>query len=177
MQINNFPELRQMGNYDCGPVALQAILAYWGIDVREDELIKLCLTTKENGTEREGLKKAAEHFGLTCKAASLTFDDVKEYISQQIPVLIDLQAWADHPERDWTKDWEDGHYVVAIGYDKDKIYFEDPSAFVRTFLTIEELKSRWHDVTDDGKKFYSWAMAVIGDPKKIRRPDIAIHLN
>jgi uncharacterized protein YvpB len=38
-----------------------------------------------------------------------------------------IQAWKD--ENDTTpypNDFEDGHYVVAIGYDKKNFFFEDP---------------------------------------------------
>jgi hypothetical protein len=39
----------------------------------------------------------------------------------------------------------DGHYVVAIGNEKRRIIFEDPSAYVRTWLADAELNERWHD--------------------------------
>lgn len=77
-----------------------------------------------------------------------------------------LKAW---PEKkvDWTKDSVDGHYVVAIGYDRRNIYFEDPYKFVRTYLSFEELEIRWHSI-DEGKKYLKWGMAVLGrkDGKK-----------
>jgi len=40
MKILDFPELRQTFNYDCGAKALQSVLAYYGIDIREEEIIK-----------------------------------------------------------------------------------------------------------------------------------------
>ena len=43
-------------------------------------------------------------------------------------------------------DWEDGHYVVAIGYDNKNIYLMDPSTLGNyTFIPIPEFLDRWHD--------------------------------
>jgi predicted double-glycine peptidase len=36
-----------------------------------------------------------------------------------------MQAWSD-PIVDYTNNFDDGHFVVAIGYDLNYIYFEDP---------------------------------------------------
>lgn len=44
------------------------------------------------------------------------------------------------------KNFNDGHYVTAIGYTKKHIIFEDPSSVNRTYLLFEELNERWHDI-------------------------------
>lgn len=36
----NFPELRQTYGYDCGAKATEAVLAYFGMDIREDLIMK-----------------------------------------------------------------------------------------------------------------------------------------
>ena len=36
----NFPELRQTYNYDCGASALQGVMVYYGVEMREDVLMK-----------------------------------------------------------------------------------------------------------------------------------------
>jgi ABC-type bacteriocin/lantibiotic exporter with double-glycine peptidase domain len=55
-------------------------------------------------------------------------------------------------EQEWQKNDKDGHYVIVIGYGKDKIIFEDPSSFSRTWLNFQEFLSRWHDVNPKNNK-------------------------
>jgi hypothetical protein len=70
-----------------------------------------------------------------------------------------LQAWRneDYELREdarYRNDWDDGHWIVAIGYDQDGVYFEDPSlAAIRGFLFYDELLVRWHDV---GPRMEHW---------------------
>jgi hypothetical protein len=59
-----------------------------------------------------------------------------------------IQAWAESPVP-YSRDGEDGHYVVAIGYDRDSVYFVDPQLFeiariIRTgsFLIADKGKTR-----------------------------------
>lgn len=165
MKILVFPELRQTYNYDCGAKAAHAILAYYGIDVRESEIIKISHTTRA-GTPLRGIIKTMKKHGLKCQAGAMTIDKIKKYIDKKIPVLLVLQAWTDKKRINWEKDWIDGHYVVAIGYDRSKIYFEDPSSIMRTYLTNRELIKRWHDVDTDGKKYINYGLAVYGKKNK-----------
>ncbi|MBU2236000.1 C39 family peptidase, partial [Patescibacteria group bacterium] len=88
--------------------------------------------------------------------------DIKKFINKKIPVILLVQAWTNIKNVNWEKDWIDGHYVVAIGYDKNKIYFEDPSSISRTHLTYNELIKRWHDTDCDGKKYVNYGIAVYG---------------
>lgn len=54
--------------------------------------------------------------------------------------------------RNYEKHWDDGHWVVAIGYDDHGIYFEDPSQTLpRGYIPYPELQARWHDRGRRGK--------------------------
>ncbi len=50
MKILDFPELVQTYDYDCGAKALQAVLAYYGIEKHEDVLMIAAKTNKEHGS-------------------------------------------------------------------------------------------------------------------------------
>jgi ABC-type bacteriocin/lantibiotic exporter with double-glycine peptidase domain len=166
MKTFKFPETRQISIWDCGASAMQSVLYYYGFDVGEDTLIKLAGTNKKTGTSIAGLKKIAKKYGLVFTAGEKTIVELKKYINKKIPVVLLLKAW---PEKkvDWTKDLVEGHYVTAIGYDRQNIYFEDPYKFVRTYLSFKELEIRWHSM-DEGKRYVKWGMAVLGrkDGKK-----------
>ena len=160
MKILQIPEFRQTYGYDCGAKAAQSIHAYYGIDIREDKIIKLAGTNK-NGTSIEGIVKVLKMNKLKCDVSEMNIDDIKKYLDKKIPVIILLQAWTLKKKVDWKENWDDGHYVVAIGYDSKKIYFDDPSSVLRTYLTYKELLNRWHDVIK-GKKYFNCGIAVYG---------------
>ncbi len=161
MKTLKFPKLRQTYCWDCGASVVQSILAYYGIDIRGEVAMKLTKTTKD-GTPISGIKKAVKKFNLRRKAEKMTIEDIKKYLDKEIPVILLVQAWTKKRNINWKKNWNDGHYVVAIGYDSNKLYFEDPSVSSRTFLTYEEFKKRWHDIDVNGKKYINWGMAVFG---------------
>lgn len=90
----------------------------------------------------------------------MTFEDLKKYINKGIPVIILLQTW-NWKTINYTNDYHDGHRVVVIWYDDNKIFFEDPYIFERTFLTKEELMTRRHS-KDEWKKVYQYWIVVYG---------------
>jgi len=160
MQIKNFPNLRQGFDYDCGATALQSVLFYYGINERLDKIMKL-VKTQETGTNILNIKKIAEKYGLKTNLGKMTIDEVKSFVDKKIPVILLVQAWTNEKNVDWENDWDDGHYVIAIGYNKSKMYFEDPSSISKTFLTYEEFKKRWHDAIVN-KKYINYGLAIFG---------------
>lgn len=141
--IKNFPSYRQSNNDTCGPAALQAILAYYGIDFKESFISKIAGTTS-SGAPIEGLKRVAKAFGLKTKEGTMSIKDLRENIKKGIPTIIAIQAWAP-PGVNIENEWRHGHFVVPIKYTKHRIYFADPSCAVRTYLTNTELERRWRD--------------------------------
>lgn len=175
MKLLTFPQLRQTYPYDCGATVFQAILLYYGIDIRKDKIIRQLGTNQKSGTHPGSLCKSMRTHKLSYDAKPMTIDTLKKYIHKGIPVILVLQAWTKKRNPNWKKIWNDGHYVVAIGYDKNKIIFEDPTMFSRTFLTNAELEQRWHDIDTQGTIFDHYGIAVYG-PKPISRTQI-IHMN
>jgi len=81
MKTINLPQLRQTYGYDCGAKALQSVLVYYGIEVREDHIIKSAGTSKE-GTSIHGIIKVANKHGLQTDSKQMTIKDIKEYIKK-----------------------------------------------------------------------------------------------
>lgn len=54
---------------------------------------------------------------------------------------------------DYRDIFDAGHFVVACGFDRDTLFFQDPSERDRmTSLSFAELPDRWHVIDkDDGK--------------------------
>lgn len=173
MKILDFPELRQTYEYDCGAKSLQAVLAYYGIEIREEILIKMAKTKPKEGTSIENICKTLEKFHLQFDSRSMTIEEIKHYIDQKIPVIILLQAWSNRI-CSYINNYHNGHWVVAIGYNQRKIFFEDPYSFHRTFLYQTELAERWHG-REGREKISHYGIAVFGPPKKYCSRDI-VHM-
>lgn len=175
MKILVLPKLRQTYAYDCGAKATQSVLAYYGFDVREDEIMKAGSVTKD-GIQIKKIKEIIRRYGLKIKSGRMDIQDLKKFIDQKIPVIIVLQAWTSKKKIDWKNNWSDGHYVVVVGYTKDKIIFADSSAFNYTYLTNNELIDRWHDIDIVGKKYLNFGMAVFGKKIKFNEHDL-VHMD
>lgn len=174
--ILDLPDERQTFDYDCGAKAAQTVLAYYGIDIREDRLLNFLGTTEENGTNVNRIIDLFKKFGLQVKSGSLTIDELKSYIKSGYPVIMPIQAWTnDLLQVNWEEDKDDGHYVIAMGYKDDKIIFEDPAQYDKAYLTEEELEQRWHDFGEDGTKFDHLGIVVIGE--KNYTSDKIVHMD
>jgi uncharacterized protein len=93
--------------------------------------------------------------GWIVRPAQRTFYTVQEIaaaLAKKFPVILDIQAWPESSSGRirWDTDWEDGHYVIALGLDNTNLYVEDPSLLgCRGFIPLKEFESRWHDYKGD----------------------------
>lgn len=171
------PLIRQSTGFTCGVASLQSIFGYYGQDYRGDKLASALKTTSQNGTDYRDIIRVALINGYRAqKYDGMTVDQLKAYIDAQTPVLLVIQAWPGKTV-DWSKDWKDGHYVVAIGYDSDNIYFMDPATMGNyTYIPVDEFLARWHDKDQRGKKLINFGIVIDGkdpayDPEQIKPLD------
>ena len=165
-KILDVPITRQTFDYDCGAKALQTLLIYYGIDVREDVLMKELQISKVDGSSIRSIRLYAQKQGFHVLARqNMSINDLIHSIDEGYPSLVLLQAWSEKKlsEEEWLQNDKDGHYVIVIGYAKDKIIFEDPSSFNRTWLTHHEFLNRWHDINpENGQKIHRFGMVLHG---------------
>jgi predicted double-glycine peptidase len=161
----DLPIGRQTFDFDCGAKALQIVMAYYGIDVREDELIGE-LKCDADGVLVQNMISVAEKRGFNVVAkCGVSLETVKQYVDAKHPVIVLVQAWAERymTLEDWKGDNDDGHYVIVVGHHGYIIVFEDPASFRRTWMTEEEFIARWHDVDPRTKeKLDHFAMVLLG---------------
>ena len=82
----------------------------------------------------------------------MTVTELKAELRRRHPVLLLIQAWGRERRQgrlrrrlDYRHQWRDGHWLIAIGFDRNAVYFEDPSLqAVRGYLRVAELEPRWH---------------------------------
>lgn len=143
----SIPDVRQSTGYTCGASALQAILAYWGAEEREDRLAARLHSTPEAGTHPLDILRVAREYGLTADLREgLELSDLERALADGTTVIVDLQAWRDRTDLPWAETWDDGHYMVLLGMDAGSLYFEDPSLLgARGTIPRAEFVDRWHD--------------------------------
>lgn len=156
---------RQAFDFDCGAKALQLAMAYYGVDLRLDELFAK-LKTDEMGTSIHNMIEVASNMGFEVLAKNMWgLGGLKGFVDNGWPVIVLLQAWAERymTLEDWRTDYEDGHYAIVIGYTNGILIFEDPASFRRTWLPEDEFLARWHDRSPDtGEVHERFGMALLG---------------
>lgn len=155
------PLCRQATDYTCGAAALQGVLGFFGEDFNESQLAGPLKSNNKIGTRYEAIAKFGRNKGFEVDIyKDATIRKLQELLDQKKPVIVLIQAWSEKPSIDYSNDWEDGHYVVAIGYDANNIYFMDPSTLGHyTFIPVKEFEARWHD-KDSSEKLHHFAMTL-----------------
>ena len=166
--------VRQSFDYDCGVKALQAVMEYYGVEMREDELLEE-LKTNEHGTNYADMITLAKKKGFRVFAEDgVSLEKLHGFIDDGRPVIVLVQAWADKymSLEEWESDYENGHYVVVIGHENNIVIFEDPASPRRTWMTEDEFLARWHDKDPrTGKKLNNFAMVLLGKEPVVRAPE------
>jgi predicted double-glycine peptidase len=172
-----YPFKRQPYSYSCGASCLETVLTFFGYDVGENEIMKIAGTSKKEGTLVKGIIKVAKKYKLKYKMhKNMVIDDIKACIDNNIPCMLAIQAYRDNKKVKWEDDWEDGHWVVPIGYDRKYIHFEDPACQYRTFLSYDELNKRWHDIDTKDKKLFHFGISFYGKPGRFDEHE-SIHMD
>jgi predicted double-glycine peptidase len=174
-KILEFPNTRQSFDYSCGPGAVQSVMAYYGEDFRESELIDLLKTDKNEGTYLKEIVKffTSQGFSTTLKQ-NMTVQELCSYIDRKIPVIVLIQAWGKEADfgNNYKNSWDDGHFVVVIGYTDKDLLFSDPALFNTGYIPISEFTDRWHDYDEGETKTYQLGLAVYGKTPKFGTNDI-----
>jgi predicted double-glycine peptidase len=147
------PLVRQSTDYTCGVAALQSVLHYYGVpDELESTVAERLGSDPDFGTSYLAMVEYAEGLGFQVTTErDMTIDKLAARIEKQQPVILAIQAWAEDPTIDWKETYEHGHYVVATGYDAERVYFMDPwTRASYTYINRAQLEDRWHDVDEDG---------------------------
>ncbi len=162
-KLIRLPLVRQATDYTCGIGALESVLAYYGIETREDELAKLLKSDPKNGTAYQRIAKHAQEQGCEVRIIkNMTMQELKSFLDRQVPVICLVQAWGDDPSQ-YERGWKNGHYVVAAGYDEKNIYLMDPSTLGNfAYVPIESFLKRWHD-TDGKERLFNFGMVISRD--------------
>ncbi|MDP4223798.1 MAG: C39 family peptidase [Bacteroidota bacterium] len=165
IKVFDFPNTRQSFDYSCGPGAVQAVMAYYGKEFRESELIDLLKTDKTDGTLVKEIVRFLNSQGLSVDVKEhMTKDELLRYVDKKIPVITLIQAWGSEADfnNHYKETWNDGHFVVVIGYTRNDVICSDPALFKKGYIPLQEFIDRWHDYDEGETKTYQLGLAVYG---------------
>jgi predicted double-glycine peptidase len=135
--------VKQSRNYTCGPACLSSVLAYWDIDISQEQIVQKYPTGEHRPYLLLELRSIAEADGLKAYVISMDTQSrstVEEHIAKGrplicavrlprglhffdgVPILSDTWrtlAWALHPRKD--------HFVVVAGSEPQKVLVMDPA--------------------------------------------------
>jgi len=139
------PLCRQETEYTCGEACVQSILGCYGMDYRQDELAQILDSKPILGTDYQKILLFMKMLGFQASfVKNMTIDSLKCFLNDGVTPILLIQAWADNGV-DYASDWKDSHYVIACGYEGNRIFFMDPWTLGHyTYLPAEELLKRWH---------------------------------
>jgi ABC-type bacteriocin/lantibiotic exporter with double-glycine peptidase domain len=176
MKIIKFPQIRQAYEYDCGAEVLRGVLALHGLDVKEETILELADTDTKTGTLVDNVLKVLKRYGIGFETKSFSAKSLKECIKKGTPVILLVQAWSGDPDTNWKETWSFGHYVVAIGYDRKNIYFADPYSTFTTYLSDNELESRWRHRDPLGNEYVNFGI-IVSRPKSPFDAGKTVHMD
>lgn len=164
------PIIPQATDFSCGSACLYACLLYWKGEslpvLHEADLWEAVKIDVEAGMGHDEGAEVATRYGLLAEARAYNEEELEALVARGVTVIVCIQAWrdlADNPT-EYEQDWDDGHYVVVVGLDAEKVYFMDPSTRTSyTYMSREEFRQRWHSPDWDGAPQYGMGVAIWGE--------------
>ncbi len=162
------PNVDQMKDYTCGACCLLAVCKYYGLGPDEEDNYSMDMKIdKREGSHPYQVIEAALEYGLSyLETCPMSIVQLKDSLREKKPVMLAVQAWAEIAyQSDLTKfystAWEFGHWIIAIGFDKNGIFFEDPVLqAVRGYLSNDDLMNRWHDLGPKGTQLVQYGLTL-----------------
>jgi predicted double-glycine peptidase len=128
----------------------QKDMSHWGKDVDERELMKVLQTTSEEGTYPENIVRGAQALGFEAEGRDhLSLEEVEQFTAGGAPMIGLVQLWRGEKgtAKSVAEDWDNGHYIVVLGVDKDYVYFQDPyTRMSKAFMPRDTFVDHWHQV-------------------------------
>jgi ABC-type bacteriocin/lantibiotic exporter with double-glycine peptidase domain len=146
LKVLKFSIRGQWYDFDCGVTVAWSILKYLKIKVTYESILKASKVCPVDGLKPIKLVNLLEKFGLSVVCENnKNIRFLKKQITNDKPVIVLIQARKEY-KKSWSNTWIHGHYVVVIGFDKNRLFIYDPSmgGSVKIF-THKQFYNRWHD--------------------------------
>ena len=139
---------KQETTYSCGPASLKMVLAYFGMEKNEGELIELTGAKKEIGCEPDGIVSAAEKLGFEAEYKEYSsLDEIGRLMTDDVMVIVN-----------WFSPEVNGHYSVVVEITDENITLANPTHGAYTTMTHAGFLNHWFELDEyppkDPCKFY-----------------------
>jgi len=108
------PTILQMEAAECGAACLGMVLAYYGLWITSEELRDKCGVGRD-GSRAANILQAAMGYNCEADGYQWTAEDLKE-LAESGENIFPLILF-----------WQNNHFVVLEGFEKDKVRLNDPS--------------------------------------------------
>jgi ABC-type bacteriocin/lantibiotic exporter with double-glycine peptidase domain len=141
--------------YTCGVACVQSILACYGIVYRQDALADILKSKPYYGTDVQSIIQFMNMLNFQASyVINMNIDNIKDYIDHCVTTILMIQSWKED-DIDYSAIWRDSHYVIACGYEEDRIIFMDPITLGNyTYIHNDELMKRWHTLNQENLHNY-----------------------
>lgn len=135
-KILDVPHYLQSDDSTCGPASLRMVMAYYGLEMSEEDIAGACGHTYELGCRSEDMVCAAKSLGFnTYMKNNSKIEEIIQLIDLGVPVIVDWFC-GDPPE---------GHSSVVVGYDSDNLYILDPYLEEMRVVSKYDFRRCWFD--------------------------------
>lgn len=135
-KLLNVPHFLQSDDSTCGPASLRMVMAFYGLEISEEDLAGACGHTYELGCRSEDMACAARELGFDVYLKNdSTIEELSRLVNAGAPVIVDWFC-GDPPE---------GHSSVVIGVSEENIYILDPYLEEMRVVRKEDFRRCWFD--------------------------------
>ena len=136
----------------CGPASLKILLSHFNKDYSEEQLAQLANTTRDAGTEHEGMVTAVKALGgYVFSKEQGTIKELEYFVREEkLPVII---GWFDH---------DGDHYSVVVNVTDKNIIIVDPATNEpERYLDRATFPQIWFDFVGKDNKVVSWGWYLV----------------
>ena len=160
MQKKSVPYYKKETEYTCGPASCRMVLAYFGMNNTEQELVDVLQTTLRKGTSPQNIKKLFDQQGFSTFLSSDIIErtDVITKISSLLSdgyliialvnrLAYDVTTPLVDAEVEWENPNESLHYIVVSSASENSVTINDPHVAVGVCqLQHEPFLQSWMDL-------------------------------
>jgi len=134
----------------CGPAVVKMVMGYYGVEVDEGEIAKLCGHTFEKGCTDLGMRHAfwAHSFNVNIYNES-SLAALERWNKLKIPVIVDWFSPGPPGQVDINEMIHGGHSGIVVDVDNENIHILDPEIARVRVIKRDEFMRVWFDWRDD----------------------------
>ena len=133
------PIIQQNKDYNCGEAVVQALLLYYGSNIKNFRF-----ASEVDGTNPRVIEHQLRLQGFNVVSGNFGWELLKYYIKKKLAVIV----------------CSDGHWKIVCGIENRSVIFMDPLYDVYQKISIIKFKDSWLDYDSMAVKYRSWGIVA-----------------